>query len=399
MSADRPTILQIIPELDTGGAEISAIEIAGGIVAAGGRAIVLSEGGRMEPRLASAGAELIRFPAATKNPVRLLANARRIARLAAAEGVDLIHARSRAPAWSALLAARRIGRPFVTTYHGAYGETNALKRAYNSVMARGDAVIANSDFTGRLIRERYGIPADRLHVIHRGVDPDRFAPDTISAERIATLKARLELAPGQRVVLNAARLTGWKGQTVLVAAAGLLRARGRLGDAVIVLAGDAQGRDGYRERLEAQIAALGLEDRMRIAGHVEDIPAAYALAHVCVIASTAAEAFGRTATEAQAMGVPVIATDIGAPPETVLAGDAQVRTGWHVPPGDAEALAAALGEALALTPAERRAIADRGRERVRALFTLDRMRIETLKVYDRLIGSKLAEAYARRIPR
>ncbi|HRD76322.1 MAG TPA: glycosyltransferase family 4 protein, partial [Hyphomicrobiaceae bacterium] len=378
MSAKRTTILQIIPELDTGGAEISTIEIAGGIVAAGGRAIVLSEGGRLAPRLAEVGAELMLFPAATKNPVKLFANARSIARLVNSEGVHLLHARSRAPAWSALLASRRAGVPFVATYHGAYAETNALKRAYNSVMVRGDAVIANSEYTGRLIRERYGVGGDRLIVIHRGVDPSRFDPAKITPERIAALRARFDVEADQPVIVNAARLTGWKGQSVLIAAAGELLKSGRLGRAVIVLAGDAQGRDGYRERLETDIAALGLREHVRLAGHVEDIPAAFALAHLCVIASTEAEAFGRTATEAQAMGVPVIATAIGAPPETVLAGAPDMRTGWHVPPGDAPALAAAIGEALALSSEARRAMGARGIARVRAHFTLDRMRLDTL---------------------
>src|SRR5512145_2915304 len=170
MPKHRPTILQVIPQLDAGGAELSVVEIAGAIARAGGRALVLAEPGRLAADVANAGGQVIPFPAATKNPVRLLANARRMARIAAREGVDLVHARSRAPAWSALIAARRLGVPFVTTYHGAYNETNALKRLYNSVMARGDVVIANSRFTAGLIAARYGTPAERVEVIHRGVD-------------------------------------------------------------------------------------------------------------------------------------------------------------------------------------------------------------------------------------
>ena len=183
MAPSRPTILQIVPHLDTGGAELSAVEIAQAVVRAGGRALVLAEaGGRLAPRVTAAGGELVAFPAATKNPIRMLANARAIARLAREESVDLIHARSRAPAWSALAAARRARVPFVTTYHGAYGETNAVKRLYNGVMARGDVVIANSGYTADLIAQRYGTSRQRIAVIHRGVDTRRFDPATIEAQ-------------------------------------------------------------------------------------------------------------------------------------------------------------------------------------------------------------------------
>jgi len=213
---DRPTILQIVPQLDAGGAELSAVEIAEAIVRSGGRALVLSEPGRLTPRLTAVGGEAIAFPAATKNPFKLLANARAIRRITVTEGVDLIHARSRAPAWSALLAARQAAVPFVTTYHGAYGETNALKKLYNSVMARGDVVIANSRYTADLIASRYAVPRERLELIHRGVDVSAFDPQGIAPDRVAELRHRWGVAPEQRVILQAARLTRWKGQGVLI---------------------------------------------------------------------------------------------------------------------------------------------------------------------------------------
>ena len=159
MAATRPTILQIIPELDTGGAELSTVEIAQAIVEAGGRALVLSQGGRLVEDLARVGGELMLFPAATKNPVRIARNGYEIARIIKRENVDLIHARSRAPAWSALIAARRTGIPFVTTYHGAYGEKGRLKKLYNSVMARSDLIIANSHYTAGLVASRYRTPS------------------------------------------------------------------------------------------------------------------------------------------------------------------------------------------------------------------------------------------------
>ncbi len=393
MAEKRPTILQIIPELDTGGAELSTIEIAEAIERAGGRAIVLSEGGRLVQRLRDTGAELQFFPAAVKSPWRLLWNAHRIADVVRRDGVDLIHARSRAPAWSALIAARRTGVPFVTTYHGAYAERSEVKRLYNSIMARGDTVIANSHYTADLVRMRYGTPLARLNVIYRGVDDREFDPGHVAPERVAALRDEWGVGPGERVILNAARLTRWKGQGVLIEAAHRLREQGRLGNGVIVLAGDAQGRGGYRKELERAAAAAGLADRVRIVGHVEDMPAAFLAAHVAVIASTEPEAFGRAGTEAQSMGTPVIATDIGAPPETVRAEPrvaAGEATGWLVPANDPARLADAIAAALALTPAERAQMGERAHAHVKRSFSLEGMKQQTLKVYDALLGTRLA---------
>ena len=400
MGQKLPTILQIIPQLDAGGAELSAVEIADAVVRAGGRAIVLAEPGRLAADIAKVGGEVVPFPAATKNPLRMLANAGAIARIVRREHVDLVHARSRAPAWSAMQAARRTGVPFVTTYHGAYGEKNAVKRLYNSVMARGDVVIANSRYTARLIAERYATPGARIEVIPRGVDVAKFDPDQIAEERVAALRGRWGVASEQPIILQAARLTGWKGQTVLIEAAARLQAAGRLGPAVVVLAGDAQGRDSYVRMLQEQIDRLGLKDGVRLVGHVEDVAAAFAAANVAVVASTEPEAFGRTAIEAAAVGCPVIATDIGAPPETVRAEPAVAAdaiTGWLVPPGDTDALAARLGDALALAPAARRELGQRARRHVLGTYTVEAMQRRTLAVYDRLLGTGLERRFFERV--
>ncbi len=395
MTEKRPTILQIIPELDTGGAELATIEIADAIARAGGRAIVLSRGGRMLPDLVKTGATFIPFPAKTKNPARIVWNARTIAGIVRRVGVDLVQARCRAPAWSALLAARMTGRPFVTTYHGAYNEKTRIKNWYNSVMARADVVIANSQYTTDLVAQRYGTPASRLVVIHRGIDGATFDPERIGAERVAKLRTSWGVAPEAPVILQAARLTAWKGQSVLIAAAKLLKDEGRLGKAQIIFAGDAQGRTGYAERLRAEAAAAGLSDRVGLVGHVSDMPAAFKAAHIAVIASIEPEAFGRAAAEAQIMGCPVIATRLGAPQETVLAPPAAGRdtmTGWLVTPGDARALADAMAEALTLDQGARVALGLRARKHVEANFTLAGMKHQTLEVYDRLIGSRMAAA-------
>ena len=395
MAATRPTILQIIPALDTGGAELSTVEIAAAIVAGGGRAIVVTGGGRLAARIIEAGGEIIPFPAATKNPAQMMLNARALAAIIRREHVDLVHARSRAPACTALSAARATKRPFITTYHGAYNEKGPLKRAYNSVMARGDVVIANSDYTASLVQSRYGTPKDRIRVIHRGVDQATFNRAAIAPERLAKLQAAWNVKPGQQVILQAARLTKWKGQSVVIDALAQLIKANPSANLVVVFAGDDQGRTAYSDDLKRQIAQLDLNAHVRLAGHIDDMPAAYALAAVSLIASIEPEAFGRTAIEAQMMGCPVIATNIGAPPETVLAPprtDAAHRTGWLVPPGNASELAAALNEALSLSPSQRDALTRRAHDHVSANFSLDAMKQATLRVYDELLDTRLAIA-------
>jgi glycosyltransferase involved in cell wall biosynthesis len=396
MADQAPTILQIVPRLDTGGAELSTLEIVEALVRAGGRALVATEGGRMAGRITALGGEIIALPLESRNPVTILANGRRLARLVRERSVALLHARSRAPAWSALIAARRTGVPSVTTYHGAYGERGRLKRLYNSVMARGDVVIANSRYTADLIRARYGALAGTPRIIPRGVDITRFSPDAIDPQRRARLRAAWNVGPDQRAILHAARLTTWKGQRFVIEAVGRLHAEGRLGDAVLVLAGDAQGRDNYAEGLRRLAAGLGVGDRVRLAGHVEDIAAAFAVAHVAVVASIEPEAFGRAAAEALAVGCPTITTNIGAPPEIVLASPQvppEQATGWHVPPSDSAALATAIAEALAMPDSEREAMSARAIASIATRFTVEAMQLQTLEVYDGLLGTKLTERF------
>ena len=385
-----PTILQVIPRLEEGGAERTTIEIAEALVKAGARALVASQGGRLEGALREAGGELVRLPVGRKNPATIWLNAGRIAELARRENVSLIHARSRAPAWSAYWAAQRLKLPFVTTYHGAYAEGGPVKRWYNSVMAKGDRVIANSEFTAGLIRSRYGVPPERLVIIYRGIDPARFDPAAISPERTAVLRAQWGLKPDDRVVLMVARLSELKGQRVVIEAARLLRDRGDLTGVVFVLAGGSGNKAQYAETLRARIAEAGLAAHIRLPGALDDVPAGYALAELGLCASIEPEGFGRTSVEAAAMGRPVIVSDIGGLPETIIAAPAPGFTGWRVPPGDAPALADALTLALSFPASARTEIGRRGRARVTGRFLAGDLKQAALRVYDGLLGTGLA---------
>jgi len=306
-----------------------------------------------------------------------------------------VHARSRAPAWSALLAARRTGRPFVTTYHGAYGSPGPFKTAYNGVMARGDRVIANSLYTADLIAARHHVARERIRVIYRGVDLAKFTPEAIAPARLARLRAAWGVGEKQPVVLQAARLTSWKGQSLVIEAARQLLGANRLGKAVFVLAGDAQGREAYRIELEQLIAAGGLQGRVKLPGHCDDMPAAFAVAQVAIIASTSAETFGRTSIEAQAMGCPVIVSDIGAAPETIIPAlpGKQDYTGWIVPCRDPGAIAERVAEALELPPQQRAALGARARRHAADKFSLSHMQRATLSVYDELLGTRLVARF------
>jgi glycosyltransferase involved in cell wall biosynthesis len=384
------TILQVIPDLVTGGAERTAVDVAAATVEAGGKALVASEGGQMVPELEAAGALHLQLPLKSKNPWVVWRNAARLADVIRKHDVELIHARSRAPAWSALLAARRTGIPFVTTYHGIYNQKGPFKAGYNSVMARGDTVIANSRYTADLISERHPFALDRITVIHRGSDLAALAPGAAGKERTAALANAWGLEPDRPVILQLARVTAWKGQRVVIDAMKLLKETGAAAP-VAIIAGDAQGRETYLQELQDRIARHGLKDQVRLVGHCADVPAALALADISVVASVEPEAFGRAAVEAQAAKVPVIVSDLGAVPETVLAPPdvpETERTGWRVQPGDADALANAIQHALALSVSERADLTRRAARHVSEKFSVETMCNDTLDVYRRLLEER-----------
>lgn len=386
------TILQIVPELETGGVERTAVDVARACVARGWRALVASQGGRLVAELEAAGGEHITLPLASKNPLTIRANARALQDVIRKQNVSLIHARSRAPAWSALMAARACKIPFVTTYHGAYNQKSALKGLYNSVMARGDVVIANSHYTARLIADRHTCAGNRIEVIHRGSDVEAFAADAISEDRLKAMRSTWGLDGSERVILQMARVTPWKGQPVTIDAFAQLDAE-TCKDCVLILAGDAQGRAAYVDALSARIKEHQLGTRVHIVGHCDDVPAAMRLADVVAVSSVEPEAFGRAAVEAQLGDAPVIVSDLGAVPETVLAPPdvaEDARTGWRVPAGDATALAHALKEALSLGGAARSALTSRAHAHAAERFSLTTMTNETLAVYARLTKSGYA---------
>ncbi|MEL6860847.1 MAG: glycosyltransferase family 4 protein [Pseudomonadota bacterium] len=379
------TILQVIPDLSAGGAERTTVEMAEAISGAGGRALVASEGGRLEPALEAVGGKLIPIKAASKNPLTIRKNTRILEGLVAAETIDLIHARSRAPAWSAYVAAQRTQTPFVTTYHGAYSGTTGLKKRYNSVMARGDLVIANSEWTAAHVMQIHEIPREKIVTIPRGVDLAAFDPDHVSQERITAVREAWQIHNDDdrlRLVLPG-RLTSWKGQGVAIEALGALDI-GERAKVHLILPGDAQGRQKYVNELEDKIISHQLGGTVSIVGHTEDMPAAYALADIILAPSTRPEAFGRVAAEASAMAKPVIVADHGGQRETVIEG----QTGTRAEPGSVPALTACIRTLMSLPPEARASMGAAGQAHVRENFSKKQLQTATLNVYARLLLNK-----------
>ncbi|MDP1739000.1 MAG: glycosyltransferase family 4 protein [Caulobacter sp.] len=379
------TLLQVTPELETGGAEQTTIDVAEAVIAAGGKALVATRGGRMAARLVADGGRLIQMPVQSKNPLVMLGNAARLIDLIRTEKVSLVHARSRAPAFSALWAAHATKVPFVATYHGVYRADSGLKRWYNAVMTRGDLVIANSDYTRDHVLAEHQLDPARIVTIPRGVDLTRFDPRKVSEDRIAALRAAwgLPVDRSKLVFLLGGRLTRIKGHLSIIAAAARMRAEGRE-DFVIVFAGDDQGRTEFREELLTAISSAGLTEHVKVVGHCDDMPAAFRLCDVALLPTTKPESFGRAAVEPQVMERPVIVADHGGARETVVEGE----TGWKVPPGDVAAWAGAMTAAIEAGGARRRTMGQAGAARARRLYSVGAMCEATLEVYARVLEAR-----------
>jgi len=385
--AAQPVVLQVLPSLVTGGVERGTVDIAAAIAEAGWTPLVVSSGGPMVHELDRLKVRHIELPVASKNPLVMRDNIERLMKVIAENKVDIVHARSRAPAWSASIAAKRAGVHFVTTFHGTYNlGWLGLKHAYNRVMTRGERVIAISDFIRRHIEQVYRVDPAIIRVVPRGIDLTRFDPNRVSPERIIQLAQKWRLVDGQRVVMLPGRLTRWKGQEVLIEALAML---GR-SEIRCMLVGSEQGRTGYVKELQALAAKHNMQHIVHVVGECNDMPAAYMLSDAVVSASTDPEAFGRVIAEGQAMGRPVIATDHGAGRETVIEG----HTGLLVPPGDPMALATALDRILVMSVEERADMASAGIEHVRTHFSRELMCERTLAVYREVLAGAPASKSA-----
>jgi len=378
-SITKPVIVQILPALNRGGVERGTVEVADAIVKNGWKSVVISNGGLLTSQLKRVGATVYEVPVHRKNPFLWGSARRQVKRILQQEGADIVHVRSRAPAWIALPAANSLGIATVSTVHSKFAPANIFKKIYNGKMLKADRVIAISHFVENEIFTHYGKSgvAEKLSVIHRGVDLGMFDPKAVNQQRIIAEADRLGLPDDKSIIMLPARATSWKGHEILIQALAQLSDK----DAILMLLGIEDGPPAYAEKLRTMAVRYGLGGRVRIGAGSRDMPAALMLADVVAMPSIKPEPFGRVAIEALAMGRPVVAFRHGGAVESIDEG----RTGWLADPLSVGSLAEALQTALSLTPRKRRALAKDARQQMTDQFSKDMMCERTLAVYKSLL--------------
>jgi len=370
-------VAQILPALNDGGVERSTVDMARYLSERGIKNWVVSGGGRLVEQIEDAGAVHVTLDVGSKSPWGIRCASLALASFAEANQITILHARSRAPAWAAWHAARRakIHPQFITTFHGLYGHSSALKRWYNRIMLRGPLVIANSKFIAEHIVSAYGHPRERIHVAQRGVDVSRFCPQAASAAQKQQIRNSFG-ASDRPLLMMVARISRWKGHDVLIAALDSLV--DRPWNMVFIGGFDSAN---LRDELVNKVANGPAHGRIHFAGSVEDVPAHLASADLAFSMASQPEAFGRAVIEAGACGVPVIASKHGGSLETVLDG----KTGWLVPPNDPETLAATIATALD-QPELLQSFGRAGRVHVVEEFSIDAAIAQEAAAYSRLLG-------------
>lgn len=385
MSKDKvkkPVVLQVLPELGQGGVELGTIQIAEALAKEGIVNYVASAGGPKERELEKLGVEHIKLPLKSKNPFVILKNARKLTEIIKQKGINIVHARSRAPAWSAYLAAKKAGVHYMTTFHGTYGlGPKGIKKIYNRIMTLGEKVIVISSHIKKHVIENYHVPEEKIEFIHRCVDVEKFNPKIIKAERMKTMMEQYDIPTDKKLILLIGRLTWWKGQELLIDALAKIKQRG---DFHCIFTGDDQGRTKYTEGLYDKIKAYDMIGCYTFIRHTDDVPTLMKACDIVVSASLEPEAFGRIAAEGEAMGKIVLASNIGGSLDNLKDG----VTGRHFISGDADDLADKLNWALDLPEAERQKISQAAQDFVKENFTKQIMCDKTLTVYRNLIGAE-----------
>ena len=374
----KKTILQVVPTLIAGGVERGTIEVAKAIVKNGDRSLVLSAGGPLISHIHDVGAEHFKMNVSTKNPILMYCNVDKIAQIIKDESVDIVHARSRAPAWSAYYAAKKTGAKFITTFHGIYNFGCGLKKHYNSIMVAGERVIAVSNFVKEHILANYDVDESKIRVIHRGVDYRYFDPERVTADVIQKFRNKYLVPKSTPVIVLPARMTRWKGQEVLVKTLNLIKDK----NFYCIISGDLAKHPTYTNEIHDMINSFKLQHKIRLFGPEQDMVGLYGIADIVLSTSVEPEAFGRVAIEGQAMEKVVIATNIGGAVETVT----DELNGYHVKPGDERELAAKISDVLDnLDSSKLNALRKKARKYAIEHFSVDMMDQKTLAVYNELI--------------
>jgi len=384
MSSDLK-VLQVIPKLGYGGAETGCFDIAHYLPENNCKSFIVTSGGELLKFVDKKKVKVFRLPVNSKNPLLILINAIILIGIILINNISIVHARSRAPAWSCLLATKLTGRKFVTTFHGTYNFKNNLKKFYNSIMTRSDLIIAGSNFIFSHIKQNYSKYLNdkkKLLVIFRGINVDYFDPTTKFESDEKKLLTKWNMEKDKKIILLPGRLTSWKGQEVFIEAVNLVNIELGYEAFYAVILGSDQGRDLYKKKLIRLSEQYRLSKQVKFIDHCKDMALAYKVSDIIVSASTEPEAFGRVAVEAQSMETPIVASNIGGSNETII----DEKTGFLYEAGNAKSLSKKILKLLFLDETLLKSIGTEGRKNIVQKFNVEKMCFSTYSEYKRLLN-------------
>ena len=378
-------VLQVIPKLGYGGAETGCYDLAHYLPENNCSSYIVTSGGELLKFIDRKKVKVIKLPVHSKNPFLMLFNSIALIFIILLNNISIVHARSRAPAWSCLFATKITRRKFVTTFHGTYNFKNSIKKFYNSVMVRSDLIIAGSNFIFSHINQNYPKYLDlkkRFLVIFRGINVDYFDSSTTLDSEESRLISDWEVDKNKKIILMPGRLTAWKGQETFIEALNLVNKELGYDSFNAVILGSDQGRDIYTKKIKRLAEQYRLTSQLKFIEHCKNMPLAYKISDIVVSASVEPEAFGRVAVEAQSMEKPIIASDIGGSNETIT----DNVTGFLFQSGNAEALSKKIIEALQLDESRLKSIGIEGRKNIIKKFNVEKMCFSTYSEYKKLLN-------------
>ncbi len=383
--APKIKVLQVIPKLGYGGAETGCYDIAHYLAEKNCKSFIVTSGGPLLKYVKKNRVKVFRLPVHSKNPILIIFNTIILTLLILINNINIIHARSRAPAWSCYIACLITRRNFVTTFHGTYNFKSKFKKFYNSVMLKSKLTIAGSNFIFNHINEKYTEYLSRkkkLRVIFRGINIDYFNKKNISILKQEKLKKEWEISPEKFTILMPGRLTYWKGQEKLIEALNILNEDYNISNFVAIILGSDQGRKVYKKKLINLVQRYRLGSKIKFVDHCREMPLAYSLADVVVSASIEPEAFGRVSVESQAMGKPIIASNLGGSKETII----KDKSGFLYKHDDSRELAKTLNAVIQLDQEVLNSIGNEGRKNVTKKFDVEAMCESTFREYKKLLN-------------
>ena len=383
--ASKLKVLQVIPRLGYGGAETGCYDLAHYLHEQDCKSYIVTSGGELIKYIDKKKVKLIKLPVQSKNPLIILINSIALTLLILFLNISIVHARSRAPAWSCYIATKITRRKFVTTFHGTYNFKNSIKKFYNSIMVKSDVLIAGSNFIFSHISENYQKflnSKKKFLVIFRGINTEYFDSDAIKKKDIDKLKATWKIEDNKKIILLPGRLTAWKGQEMFIEAINLFKKSNPELNFVAVILGDDQGRTVFRKKLERLVEQFNLTQNIKFVDNCNVMPVAYYISDVIVSSSIEPEAFGRVSVEAQAMKKPIIASNIGGSKETVI----DNKTGLLFESGNPKSLCDKLNEIIKLDTLTLDLMGREGRKNVINRFNIEKMCLNTYSEYKKLVN-------------